>query len=299
LALTFICMPLVLRAQLSVEILLDQQQFLKDESMPLRVRITNRSGQTLTFGNDSDWLTFAVDSRDGFSIAKFSEVPVNGKFSLDSAEVATRTVDLMPHFDFSRPGRYSVAATLKIPQWEKEITSKPANVEVIRGVRLWQQEFGLRPQPGPSLPAAERAGVKGQVREGPPEMRKFALEQAQFRKQVTLYVRISDLPENKTFRVIPAGPTVSFNRPEAQVDRESRLHLLFQTGPHSFLYNVVSPEGERLLQQTYDFVGNSSIRLKSDADGIIYVSGGVRRLKPGEAAAAALAHTNEVNAAKP
>ena len=275
LALTFFCVPALLRAQVSVVILLDQQQFLKDESMPVRVRITNRSGQPLAFGTQSDWLTFAVDNRDGFPIGKFDDVPVAGKFSLQSAEVGTRTVDLMPHFDFSRPGGYTLGATLKIPQWDKEVSSKPVNVEVVRGARMWQQEFGLPAKEG-SLP----------------EVRKYALEQAQFRKEVNLYVRITDVSENKTFRVLPAGPIVSFNRPEAQIDRESRLHLLFQTGTRSFLYHVITPDGNRLLQQIYDFTGKSPVRLKSDPDGIIFVSGGERRVKPEESAA--LSNTNEV-----
>src|SRR4051794_407558 len=53
-------------AQVSVEIVLDQQQFLKDESVPLKVRITNRSGQTVHFGKSKDWLTFSAESRDGY-----------------------------------------------------------------------------------------------------------------------------------------------------------------------------------------------------------------------------------------
>ena len=37
------------RAQVSVEVVLDQEQFLPRESVPAAVRITNRSGQTLHF----------------------------------------------------------------------------------------------------------------------------------------------------------------------------------------------------------------------------------------------------------
>ena len=129
------------RAQLSVELILDQQQFLKDESMPIKVKITNRSGQTLHFGKESDWLTFSVDSRDGSLVSKLREVSVSGEFDLESATVATREVDVMPCFDFSQPGRYNVAATIKVHDWDKEISSKPAVVEVKRGSQLHRQRY--------------------------------------------------------------------------------------------------------------------------------------------------------------
>jgi hypothetical protein len=45
-----------LTAQVAVEILLDQEQFLRDESLPVKVRVINRSGQTLRLGQDNDWL---------------------------------------------------------------------------------------------------------------------------------------------------------------------------------------------------------------------------------------------------
>jgi hypothetical protein len=261
-------------AQLAVEIVLEQQQFLKDESMPIKVRITNRSGQTLHLGKQSDWLTFSVAGHDGLSAPKLREVPLPGEFDLESASVATRRVDLMPHFDFREAGRYTIGATLKVPQWEQEINCRPAQVEVVRGTKLWEQEFGVP------------------VKEGSPEARKYILQQAQFLKQLTLYVRVSDADENRTFRVFAAGPMVSFNRPQAQVDKESKLHLLFQTGPRSFTYNVVSPAGDLLLRQVYDHTGGSSVRLKSEGDGFIFVSGGVRRVTPEHTAS--LSNTNDV-----
>ncbi len=266
------------RAQLAVDIVLDQKQFLKDESLPIKVRISNRSGQTLHFGKETDWLTFSVESRDGFSLSRLRDVSVPGEFSLESATVATRRVDLMPYFDFSRRGRYSITATVKVAEWEQEKSSVAATVEVVRGTKLWEQEFGVP------------------VKQGAPEVRKYILQQARFLKELTLYVRVTDVDENRTFRVFPVGILLSFSHPEAQVDRDSKLHLLFQSGPRSFLYSVVSPAGNLLLQQIYDYTGGPSIRLKQHEDGYIFVSGGIRRITPEEAAA--LSGTNEVKTIK-
>ena len=56
-----------LRAQVSVEVVFeqDQDQFLRGEAIKAGVRITNLSGRTLHFGEDDDWLTFTVQSREG------------------------------------------------------------------------------------------------------------------------------------------------------------------------------------------------------------------------------------------
>ena len=262
------------RAQVSVEIVLDQEQFLKDESMPIKVRIINRSGQTLKLGKEPDWLTFSVGSRDGFAVKQLNDVPLMGEFILESANVVTRRFDLMRYFDFGYTGRYTIAATLKIPEWQQEIQSKSALVEVVHGTKIWEQEFGV---------PAEK---------GAPEPRKYILQQARFLKQLLLYVRVTDLGETRTFRVFPAGPLVSFSRPEAQLDKQSQLHLLFQTGARSFTYSLVRPDGELVVQQTHDYLGSSRPVLKLLENGTIGVSGGARRLTQEEAARLTASNTN-------
>src|ERR1043165_9992589 len=101
---------LQMSAQVTVEVTLEQEQFLGGEALPADVRITNRSGQTLHFGNATDWLTFLVESRNGYIVAQTGEVPVLREFEFESSKVATRHVDLAPYFAISRPGRYSVTA---------------------------------------------------------------------------------------------------------------------------------------------------------------------------------------------
>ena len=246
-------------AQVSVEVVLDQDQFLRDEALPAQVRITNRSGQTLHLGRDNDWLSFTLERVEGGAVSKLAEAPVQGEFDLESANVAKRQVNLTPCFDLEQPGRYQVTATVKIKEWNQELSSKPRPFEVVRGTKLWEEEFGV-PTDG-----------------GVPEARKYILQQANYRKQLRLYVRICDLTEQRVFRVFPFGPIVSFNHPEAQVDRTGYLHVLFQTGARSFLFCVVSPEGDTVLRQSYDY-GATRPTLRPNDEGRIFVGGGVRHL---------------------
>ncbi len=255
---------LQLSAQVTVEIVLDQEQFLPGEALPVGVKIRNRSGQTLHMGREPDWLTFSVESRDGFVVTKSGEAPVTGEFTLKSAQVATKRVDLAPYFALTRPGRYSVIATVRIREWNGQATSPPTSFDVINGAKLWSQEFGVPPAPGAS--------------NQPPEIRRYTLQQANYlRTQLRLYLRLTDESESKIFKVVPIGPLVGFSQPVPRVDRRSHLHLLYQTGARSFSYTVINPDGEIIVRQTYEYIG-SRPRLKPGKDGRITVVGGVRRV---------------------
>ncbi len=248
--------------QILVEVTMDQEQFLPGESLPASVRVTNRSGQALKLGDEADWLTFSIESRDNFIVAKNGEVPVLGEFSLDTAKVATKRVDLAPYFALTRAGRYRVTATVRIKSWGAQSTSPPKDFSIINGAKFWEQDFGV---PGTALP--------GQ----PPETRRYALLQmTSLRSEIRLYARVSDTSESRVFKVSQLGSMVSFGRPEAQVDARSHLHVLHQNSARTALYSVINPDGEVVVRQFYEFQ-EARPHLQTDSDGKIFVVGGERR----------------------
>ena len=256
------------RAQVSVEVVLDQEQFLPSESVPVAVRITNRSGQALHFGADANWLTFSVESADGFVVVKNSDVPVPGEFDLDSSQMAIKHVDLAPYFVMSQPGRYRIIATVRIKEWNAEVASPPKGFDVIHGAKLWSQDFGL---PAP-------AGMTNRV----PDVRRYSLIEANYlRSQLRLYVQVSDESEARVFKVSAVGPLVSFSQPETKLDRLSNLHVLYQSGAQASTYAVANPSGDIIRRETYDYF-NSRPRFNVNDNGDVVVVGGVRRVKPGE-----------------
>jgi hypothetical protein len=252
-------------AQVDVEVTLEQDQFLSGESLPVAVKITNHSGQPLHLGADANWLTFSVESVDGFVVIKNADAPVTGEFDLASSQVAIKRVDLAPYFVISKQGRYHIIATLRIKDWSVEVASPAKMFDVISGAKLWEQEFGV--------PAATN---------GAPEMRKYVLEQANYlQSQLRLYMQVSDATESRIYKVSALGPMVSFGPPEAQVDRFSNLHVLWQSGASSFAYTVVNPTGEIARQEIYDYF-TTRPRLGVNDAGETVVIGGVRRVKPVE-----------------
>ena len=251
-------------AQITVEVTMNQEEFLPGEAVPVAVKITNQSGQRVHLGEQANWLTFTVQSSDGFVVMKTGEVPVLGEFDLESSQRGTKHVDLAPYFTLQRPGQYSVTATLRIKDWSAEMTSKAVTFDVISGAKLWAQDFGVP------------------TTNGMPEMRRFTLEQASYlHNQMRLYVQLSDTQEMRVYKTKELGPTVSFNKPQAQVDRLSNLNVLWQSGAQSFDFCKLDPDGNVLDHEVYDDYGTRP-RLTVNDNGDVGEAGGVRRPKPGD-----------------
>jgi hypothetical protein len=256
-------------AQVSVDVTLDQQQFLPGESLPVAVHVTNHSGQTLHLGAKTNWLTFDVESVDGFVVVKNADPPVQGAFDLGSSEIATKRVNLTPYFVLTQPGSYHVTVTVRIPQWDSAVVSPAKNFDVINGAKLWSQVFGL---PAP-------ANATNQ----PPEVRKFTLEEANYlRSQLRLYVQVSNESGGRVFKVLPLCQMVSFSHPDAQLDRFNNLHVLCQSGAKVFTYAVITPDGDVSQRDLYDYVSTRP-RLSANDNGDVVVVGG--RLRPNPDAA--------------
>jgi hypothetical protein len=252
-------------AQVTVELVFNQEQFLSGEPMPLAAKVVNRSGQKIHLGAEANWLTFNVESLDGLVVIKSGEVPVLGEFDLESSQQGTKHVDIAPYFTLSRPGRYKVIATLRIKDWSAQTASAPVMFDIVTGAKLWTQEFGV--------PNTSNAV---------PEMRKYTLEQANYlNSQMRLYVQLSDASESRIYKTTELGQTVSFSRPEAIVDHYSLLHVLWQSGAQAFSYLVVDSTGNVIRRETYDDFNNRP-RLTVSQQGDPIVLGGIRRPKPGE-----------------
>jgi hypothetical protein len=187
------------------------------------------------------------------------------EFDLESSQMATKKVDLQPYFVLGKPGRYKVTATVRIKEWGLTITSAPKSFDVISGAELWSQDFGVK--------------VAGNIA---PEPRIYTLLKANYlRAQLQLYLQVSSADGAHVFKVTGLGPLVSFSSPQAQVDRISQLHVLWQSGAQSFAYAIISPTGVLVSRDIYDNF-NSRPHLAVDTSGQVVVLGGVRRLKPGE-----------------
>ena len=258
----FLTSLLPVPAQVTAEVVMNQEHFLLGETVPAAVRVTNRSGQKIKMGEDADWLTFTIEGRSGLVVAKLSDPPVQGEFTLESGQQGTRRVELSPYFSLDRNGRYQITATVRVKAWDSTITSKPKQFEIINGAQMWSQEFGM---PSPD-------GVTNRA----PDVRKYSLEQANYlRTQLRLYLRITEAEESRIIKVIHIGPMVSISKLDAQIDRANNLHILYQHTAHAYLYTMVTPNGEVVVRQTHE-INDSRPKLVGDENGKFRVVGGLR-----------------------
>jgi hypothetical protein len=260
-------------AQVTAEIVFDQEHFLRSESLPLRVRISNFSGQPIEFGGSPDWITFSIEYRERAALPKRGDIPVPKPFTLASSKSVSLRIDLMPYFDLSQPGQYFVRAHLRVPALGKEVITEPKAFDIISGTTIWRREVGA-------------PGTK------PPVVRQYALQQATFAKQLRLYARVTGESDADVVRVLPLGTLLSFSQPEALVDNSSQLHVLFQNGPRSFLYSIVTPDGEQIVRQTWEYT-DTRPRLQSADDGRVLVHGGARRILLSDLPPPRVAQTND------
>ncbi|MFN0069443.1 MAG: hypothetical protein ACKVYV_17635 [Limisphaerales bacterium] len=257
---------------LSAEIRLAEPALLPGEQVLAGVRLTNLSGQPVTFGAAPEWLTFFVTRPGGGPVSQTAPLDVSGEFTLESATAGTKQWDIAPAFDLTEPGSYSVIAEVRVPSLGVTLVTPPQNVLVSPGMTLAEVTFG-RPAP---------AG-------GTPEVRRYSLVQAQRRKDLRLFVRVSDESGARALSVTPIERLLSVSRPEHQLDRESNLHILLQSGARDFSYVQLNPDGEIVGRRKYVQIPGTRPRLAAGTNGVVTVAGGARVPQPTDLPPAAVA----------
>ncbi len=252
-------LSVVARGQVTVEVALDQESYLPHERCLAEIRITNFSGRTLKFSAAADWFDLTVESYDGYFVERLAPVPPAEPLEIPNAARGIRRVDLAPAFDLSKPGRYFAIASVRVPEINQDVTSSRDAFNIMSGVKLWEQAFGV---PG---------GDPGK----PPAVRRYALLQTNDRKRLALYARVTNEQESRVLRVFPLGRLLSFSKPEAQVDRLGKLHALFQTGAKQYTYCVVDCDGSLMVRRMYQ-ISDTHPGLRLAEGGKIKVVGGFR-----------------------
>gem|GEM_PF-467207 len=251
----------MLHAQVKVEVLLKQKQFLVKESLEIGVRVVNHSGQTLNL-TKGDWLSISVMDDNNFAVKQIGSMPVAEDVSIESSYMATQWLDIGQTFDFKENARYSIRARVDLFDWSRDFYADAKHFEMIRGASLWEQKFGV-PVKAP-----------GEL----PEIRNYILQQALYLEEPQLYLRITDDSGKTVHAVERLAPIIQVSRPEAQVDTLSRLHVFTQISMKDFAHIIIDPDGTIQQRDTYMIEGYRPT-LKVSPSGGVYVAGGIRQLR--------------------
>ena len=201
------------------------------------------------------WLAFNIQSEDGIILPKQAQIEQGEPFSLLSGQYGIKKVNLGGIYSFHETGEYRVVATIKIAQWSQQVTSSQAKFIVMNGIvmkELPDLTFGVPPAPG--QPSAL------------PEIRKYVILKTELLREDdstkgstmgkprdpedVLYFQLTDSTGAKPIRTFLLGRVINLTtKPEARLDKDSNLHLLYQQGPKSYSYFAISPNGILLLRQ--------------------------------------------------
>ena len=180
------------------------------------------------------------------------------EFTLESSKAGIRRANLTPYFDFRQPGRYQIIATVKIPQWEKEVVSNPVSFDITAGTKLKELNFG----------------VPSQATNAAPEMRKYILQQAIYLKEMKLYFRLTDSTGANTYRLFPIARMVTFSELGSAGGSSKAICMFFTRparAPSIIASSILTAKSSRAKSTNTPCTRPT---LKLHDDGKIFVAGG-------------------------
>jgi hypothetical protein len=254
--LLFLGASLPAMAQIDVGLRMVRRQFVVGEPVRVVITITNHAGRDLVFQSDGrlSWLDFMVKNDRGQPISapgatqfRAVRVPVGQSLS--------REVDLSKIFTLSKIGTYSVYATVRFPgNPENGFMSNRALFTVTKGREIWSQ----------------KVGVKGKVN----QTREYKVLTFSDTRKSYLYVQVVDNTTGQPIRTFSLGEALLFRKPEATVDRDQNLQVLFLATPSVWTHIVVNANGQAISRNFYKRGTASDPRLVTFGTGEVVVAGG-------------------------
>ncbi len=224
-------------AQVSVDLVFNQEKYMQYEPIYAKVRLRNFSGQPLVFGKD-DQLKGELQLEVVHN-KRFVKLLKDQKFSLigtvllpGQSDEFTFRVD--QYYKMTKNGHYTIHAFVRHAKLTDVFRSADRSIEVTPGVEVWRRTVGV-----PDVLAGSR-GV--QEKASALKTRSFSLRVLEERAVRHYYVVVED--SKRVYGVLCVGKEVS-SAPRAQeVDMLSRLHLVVPVASRLFRYMIINLDGK-------------------------------------------------------
>ena len=233
--LMLIC-ALPVAAQVSVELVMNQEKYMQYEPIYARVRLRNYSGQPLVFGKDEKLKGALqleiVQNRRFVKPIKQEDFSLIGTVLLpgQSEEFVFR-VD--KYYKLTKVGHYTIHAFVRHAKLKDVFRSADRSIEVTPGVEVWRRTVGV-----PDVLAGSRAA---QTRGGTLKTRSFSLRVLEERAVRHNYVVVEDA--KRVYGVICIGKEVSSAPRTQEIDMLNRLHVISPVASRLFRYLVINLDG--------------------------------------------------------
>jgi len=259
-------------AQIDVGLRMVRRQFVAGEPVRAVITITNHAGRDLVFQGDGrlSWLDFVVKTDRGEpitspSVTQFRAVRVPVGQSL------SREVDLSKLFRLNRIGTYSVYGTIRMPgRGNNGFLSNRAVFTVTKGRLIWTQKVGVKGRPG--------------------ETREYKVLTFSDSRKTYIYIQVVDNITGQPLKTFALGEVLLFRKPQATVDRDQRLHVLFLSTPTVWTRVVIDVDGRAVSRDFHKRGASSDPRLVTFGNGEVVVAGSIPYDPVAERQARARAH---------
>jgi hypothetical protein len=247
------------QAQLDVEIALARETYLLYERVQVAVDITNLSTEDIVLGGPggTDWLTFTLTGNGGTPLSPYQ---AEG-FDIEPTVIAGRqklrkTVVLNSRYSLAQRGNYTVRASVYYPPTGRYITTQNRRFNIDDGIVFWERPVPVSPERGGGF-------------------RRLELLSYSATERTDIYLRIRDQASRNILKTFALGRVILHRQPQATLDRDNLLHVVFMGAPNTYSHTVVDAFGEVLRQDVYQDKGGNPPRLMMASDGTVGVRGGV------------------------
>ena len=251
-------------AQIQIDLKLPRLQYIAYEPVVATVGITNLAGRDIDLRDTGGqaWFGFEITGSEGQPIAA-SHAPLSqAPLRIEAGKRVTQKVNLTPHYAVSEFGVYHARAYIYFADLSRFFYS-PRRVFEVTGARpIWQRTVGIPEESA-----------------GPGKTRTYSLLTNRFPDHTSLYVRVEDKDNAIVYATYSLGRIIAFGDPQAELDRQNRLHILHCSGPRIWSYSQIGLNGEELAHSSF-IETKSRPGLVHDSDGAVSVRGGMAQTLP-------------------
>ena len=254
----FLCATAV-EGQIQVDLKFKRLQYIAYEPVVATVAITNLAGRDIELhaADGQSWLGFELTGGEEQPIAPLSGAKAEPPLKIAAGQRVTKQIDLTPLYPVNEFGAYHVRSNVYFADLGKFFYSGTRVFEVTDARPIWQQTVGV----------PEGSGGSGEVRT-------YSLMTNRFPDHTSLYVRVQNKDTGVVYATYSLGRTISFEQPQAEIDRANQLHVLHCAAPRTWSYARVGLNGE-LLERSSFMETKTRPRLVHSANGEIAVRGGM------------------------
>lgn len=250
------CQPAA--AQFAAGLRLDKTNYLALEQVTATVTVSNRSGADVVMSGSSqgNWLAFEVTDGTGRTLTPIA-MPQEKTFLFKAGTTIEEKVVLSERYALGELGTYGVTATVYHPPTRQFYASNRTRLNVLDAKPFWETQIGV--------PAGYRNAGR---------IHRYSLSIFRDVDRTSIYVRVTDERSGEKLVAYPLGPVSSAIDPQANVDNENKLHVMFLAVPRTYCHAVILPDGKLAKREYHKELDNSRPVLIANQDGTFAVQGG-------------------------